>query len=206
MLGVVENMSGLRQRADALRFFLPGAPTPAAAAPAAGGAAGAVQNGGGAAASAPAEERDVTDQVLAALRQVAPHLEVSPGILYFGFACFSPQRLEKFNWLHTRLAQVVACESHAPPNNATCRMLTRDLCLVVIGSCHQPTRTQGFWRSGVQRPVTMLLEVLSGRHHHQHRAELKECQHFHSPAGRKTSPLSIWALRVATSPSLQKAE
>lgn len=83
MLGVVENMSGLRQRADALRFFLPGAPTPAAAAPAAGGAAGAVQNGGGAAASAPAEERDVTDQVLAALRQVAPHLEVSPGILWF---------------------------------------------------------------------------------------------------------------------------
>ena len=68
MLGVVENMAGLRQRADAFRFSLPGL----------GGAAGSgkQQPGGGGSGSAAAEERDVTEQVLAALRQVDPSLEV----------------------------------------------------------------------------------------------------------------------------------
>lgn len=50
VLGVVENMAGLRQRADAFRFSLPNS-----------GISG--------------EERDVTQQVLAALRKVAPELE-----------------------------------------------------------------------------------------------------------------------------------
>ena len=73
VLGVVENMAGLRQRVDAFRFTLPGV----------GGAAGGrkqqpgsgKQQAGGDG-SAAAEERDVTEQVLAALRQVDPSLEV----------------------------------------------------------------------------------------------------------------------------------
>jgi hypothetical protein len=73
VLGVVENMAGLRQRAAAFRFTLPSA----------GGAAGSgkQQPGGGkqqpgSSGSVAAEERDVTEQVLAALRQVDPSLEV----------------------------------------------------------------------------------------------------------------------------------
>lgn len=62
MLGVVENMAGLRQRADAFRFTLPGV--------------GGQQSNAGGGSAAASEERDVTEQVLAALRQVAPDLEV----------------------------------------------------------------------------------------------------------------------------------
>jgi Mrp family chromosome partitioning ATPase len=67
VLGVVENMAGLRQRADAFRFTLPGA----------SGAAGSGKQhvGGSGSGSTAAEERDVTEQVLAALRQVDPSLE-----------------------------------------------------------------------------------------------------------------------------------
>lgn len=69
VLGVVENMAGLRQRADAFRFTLPGAGSGNAN----GGSQRTDSSAGG---SATAEERDVTEQVLAALRQIAPDLEV----------------------------------------------------------------------------------------------------------------------------------
>ena len=107
-------MSGLRQRADALRFFLSGPSPPAAAASVEGGAAAAVQNGSGPAASAPADERDVTDEVLAALRQVAPHLEVSLGIQCVSVACSSPR--DWIDWFHNRAETVVACETDALPS------------------------------------------------------------------------------------------
>lgn len=110
VLGVVENMSGLRQRADALRFFLPASPQPhtstsspthgrATSSPTLGGATSSPTHGrategaavsptegadrglpvgqSGSGVSAAAAEVDVTEQVLAALRQVAPQLEVS---------------------------------------------------------------------------------------------------------------------------------
>ena len=71
VLGVVENMAGLRQRADAFRFTLPGAGTAAGSGKQQSGSSG---SGSG---STAAEERDVTERVLAALRQVDPSLEVS---------------------------------------------------------------------------------------------------------------------------------
>jgi hypothetical protein len=77
VLGVVENMAGLRQRADAFRFTLPGG-SGAAGSGEQQARGGKQQAGGGGSGSgsAAAEERDVTEQVLAALRQVDPSLEV----------------------------------------------------------------------------------------------------------------------------------
>lgn len=113
VLGVVENMSGLRQRADALRFFLPASTRPhsATSSPAQGGATegpavsptdaasqGPVgQSDSGV--SAAAADIDVTEQVLAALRQVAPQLEVNA--FFFRF-CTSAHQAQVLSLISSR--------------------------------------------------------------------------------------------------------
>jgi hypothetical protein len=163
VLGVVENMAGLRQRADAFRFTLPGA----------GGAAGSgkQQPVGGGSGSATAEERDVTEQVLAALRQVDPSLEVGYSICES--RCQIPQRYRDVR------EQVLAAPRQVKPSLEMGIVTT-----LLFG--HLPARwpsTAVYWISRLGKLHSTVC-TLAG--HSIRSASGTACQHYHPRASTNT--------------------